>query len=335
MSPYSVEPVARLVLGAVLEDAVDQLAIVSATFGPVPAPHVNSRPRTLEDILLKETEEDRAGPGGDIRQLHSETAYIQKVMEMSISALYKGGNVQPLEDSLEAYRGRHGEKEDIILREHLVKEEISTLTRELEELRASEVEMRKKEMRKIAELKDSYLDCRRRAGSEESYVAKQEEVRERERRADLRDMETVLRGRIRKLETDIEHEERVTAEVESFLRDQHLELSSKMEEWTGRYEEDTRSKKAELESVRQDKADGQTLLQEKTKECKEVEQFVAKVKAEKERALQALELEARKEAGAVKLQAWWRGIMVRHCLGQFRKNKTLKAKLMKIQKNRK
>ena len=214
MSPYSVEPVARLVLGAVLEDAVDQLAIVSATFGPVPAPHVNSRPRTLEDILLKETEEDRAGPGGDIRQLHSETAYIQKVMEMSITALYKGGNVQPLEDSLEAYRGRHGEKEDIILREHLVKEEISTLTRELEELRASEVEMRKKEMRKIAELKDSYLDCRRRAGSEESYVAKQEEVRERERRADLRDMETVLRGRIRKLETDIEHEERVTAEVE-------------------------------------------------------------------------------------------------------------------------
>ena len=37
----------------------------------------------------------------------------------------------------------------------------------------------------------------------------------------------------------------------------------------------------------------------------------------------------------VRIQAWWRGIMVRHCLGQFRKNKTLKAKLMKIQKSRK
>ena len=35
-----------------------------------------------------------------------------------------------------------------------------------------EVEMRKKEMRKIAELKDSYLDCRRRAGSEEAYIAR-------------------------------------------------------------------------------------------------------------------------------------------------------------------
>ena len=82
------------------------------------------------------------------------------------------------------------------------------------------------------------------------------------------------------------------------------------------------------------------------------------MKAEKERARKALELEARREQGAVsathnnddddvffllpftsttqvKIQAWWRGIMVRHCLGQFRKNKTLKAKLMKIQKSRK
>ena len=35
-----------------------------------------------------------------------------------------------------------------------------------------QVEMRKKEMRKIAELKDSYLDCRRRAGSEEAYIGR-------------------------------------------------------------------------------------------------------------------------------------------------------------------
>ena len=41
------------------------------------------------------------------------------------------------------------------------------------------------------------------------------------------------------------------------------------------------------------------------------------------------------ELSQVRIQAWWRGIMVRHCLGQFRKNKTLKAKLMKIQKSRK
>ena len=34
------------------------------------------------------------------------------------------------------------------------------------------------------------------------------------------------------------------------------------------------------------------------------------------------------------VQAWWRGIMVRCTLGQFRKNKVLRTKLMKIQKDR-
>ena len=65
-----------------------------------------------------------------------------------------------------------------------------------------------------------------------NLVTRQEEVREQERETEMRDTEMLLSDRIRKLETDNEHEERVTAEVESFLRDQHLELSSKMEAWT-------------------------------------------------------------------------------------------------------
>ena len=40
-------------MGAVVEDAVDQLAIVSATFGPVSEQHVNTSRRKLEDILVK------------------------------------------------------------------------------------------------------------------------------------------------------------------------------------------------------------------------------------------------------------------------------------------
>ena len=133
---------------------------------------------------------------------------------------------------------------------------------------------------------------------------------------------------------DIEHEERVTAEVESFLRDQHLEFSAKLSEWTQRYEEDTRRKRQELEEVVTKRVEGLDKLKFQTQLCAETEKFVARVKAEKERARAARELEARRERSAVRLQAWWRGIMVRCCLGQFRKNKVLRTKLMKIQKDR-
>ena len=56
-SSKTLDPVSRLVVGAVVEDAVDQLAIVSATFGPVAEQHVNTSRRRLEDISSADAEE--------------------------------------------------------------------------------------------------------------------------------------------------------------------------------------------------------------------------------------------------------------------------------------
>ena len=326
----------RLIIGAVLEDAVDQLAIVSATFGPHPETHFNEMKSSLESVLVKMSEQEEGVAEGvtEIKQLQCETAYLQKVLEASISEMYEHGAVPCMETAVDAYRRRLAEKDDIIIKEEEIKTEIEKLAEELDTLKATEVETRKKEMRKIAELKDSYLDCRRRAGSEESYVLRQEEVRETESKTDLETEETRLANSIKNLEMDIEHEERVTAEVESFLRDQHLEFSAKLSEWTQRYEEDTRRKRQELEEVVTKRVEGLDKLKFQTQLCAETEKFVARVKAEKERARAARELEARRERSAVRLQAWWRGIMVRCYLGQFRKNKVLRTKLMKIQKDR-
>ena len=326
----------RLIIGAVLEDAVDQLAIVSATFGPHPETHFNEMKSSLESVLVKMSEQEEGVAEGvtEIKQLQCETAYLQKVLEASISEMYEHGAVPCMETAVDAYRRRLAEKDDIIIKEEDIKTEIEKLAEELDTLKATEVETRKKEMRKIAELKDSYLDCRRRAGSEESYVLRQEEVRETESKTDLETEETRLANSIKNLEMDIEHEERVTAEVESFLRDQHLGFSAKLSEWTQRYEEDTRRKRQELEEVVTKRVEGLDKLKFQTQLCAETEKFVARVKAEKERARAARELEARRERSAVRLQAWWRGIMVRCCLGQFRKNKVLRTKLMKIQKDR-
>ena len=117
-------------------------------------------------------------------------------------------------------------------------------------------------------------------------------------------------------------------------RDQHLEFSAKLTEWTQKYQEDTERKKEELESVIEKRAEGLEKLKSQTALCEETEKFVAKVKAEKERLRKAKELEMKRERSAIKIQAWWRGIMVRTCLGQFRKNKVLRTKLLKIQKDR-
>ena len=326
----------RLIIGAVLEDAVDQLAIVSATFGPHPETHFNEMKSSLESVLVKMSEQEEGVAEGvtEIKQLQCETAYLQKVLEASISEMYEHGAVPCMETAVDAYRRRLAEKDDIIIKEEEIKTEIEKLAEELDTLKATEVETRKKEMRKIAELKDSYLDCRRRAGSEETYVESQEAVRLEERRSNLEEEEQHLKTIINNLELDIEHEDRVTAEVEGFLRDQHLEFSAKLREWTEKYEEDTERKRKELEDVIEARKTGLEKLKSQTENCAETERFVQVVREEKARLRAAQELEVRREECCVRLQAWWRGLMVRCCLGQFRKNKVLRTKLLKIQKDR-
>ena len=106
--------------------------------------------------MLKQSEDESNEAGSDIKQLYCETAYIQKVLELSITEVYKHGEARSLENALVSYKKRLGEKEDIIINEEKIKTEIEKLSSELETLKACEVEMRKKEMRKIAELKEMW-----------------------------------------------------------------------------------------------------------------------------------------------------------------------------------
>ena len=72
------------------------------------------------------------------------------------------------------------------------------------------------------------------------------------------------------------------------------------------------------------------MFQIRYKDCKK---FVDRVKAEKERVRLEKERMEREASSALLIQSWWRGTMVRRCLGPYRKRKDLKAKLAKIQKN--
>ena len=62
-----------------------------------------------------------------------------------------------------------GEKEDIIINEEKIKTEIEKLSSELETLKACEVEMRKKEMRKSAELKVNLVTYRQKSMADEFF----------------------------------------------------------------------------------------------------------------------------------------------------------------------
>ena len=122
-------------------------------------------------------------------------------------------------------------------------------------------------------------------------------------------------------------------EMETYLRDQHVDLSARLEEWQRRYEEDTVRRRKELDNVVTARAADLTRLREMQERYKEVKEFVDRVKKEKERVRMEQEKIAKMLRCALRVQSWWRGTMVRRCLGPYKKRKDLKAKLAKIQKN--
>ena len=59
-----------------------------------PDTHFNEMRSGLETVLVKLSEQEEAGAGAgqsELRQLHCETAYLQRVLETSITEMYDTG----------------------------------------------------------------------------------------------------------------------------------------------------------------------------------------------------------------------------------------------------
>lgn len=110
-------------------------------------------------------------------------------------------------------------------------------------------------------------------------------------------------------------------EIETFLRTHHTLLEEKVEHCMEKYDTDVEAKQAELDNLKSTKASDLSKLQELTQTFHEYSKVVQDDKAEKERKRKEAERELEEQKACTKLQAWWRGIMVRRQLGPYKPKK--------------
>ena len=120
---------------------------------------------------------------------------------------------------------------------------------------------------------------------------------------------------------DVEYEHRVTCELESWLGDRRQYLKEQHRHWTEKLKSDVSAKDAELAELLAAREADQKQKQEVTRECQEASKFVEEELSRREAERLAKERAELEETTAVFIQAWWRMIMVRKGLGQFRKKK--------------
>jgi len=114
-------------------------------------------------------------------------------------------------------------------------------------------------------------------------------------------------------------EERVSAELRSFRQREIMELQARIKEWQERYVSEMRRVDREAEAWELRILEQKKLLQRHREIFEERMTYVQEYRAQKEEEQRLLNLQIHRIECAVRLQAWWRGTMVRRGLGPFKK----------------
>ncbi|XP_068590726.1 dynein regulatory complex protein 9 isoform X2 [Cebidichthys violaceus] len=140
--------------------------------------------------------------------------------------------------------------------------------------------------------------------------------------------EEQLEEQRKKVQLQLMEERKVHEKSKTFLQNRHEELQQQLQQWQQRTTQMQQEKEQQLNSVCCKRTVNLDRLTEMRRKFREMELVVMEDKEEQEK-LRQQQAEAR---AATKLQAWWRGCMVRRGLGVFKKADDKKGKKKKKKK---
>ncbi|CAJ1061900.1 dynein regulatory complex protein 9 [Xyrichtys novacula] len=137
--------------------------------------------------------------------------------------------------------------------------------------------------------------------------------------------EKLLEERSGLLQKQLQWEARVHEETRMSLQNRNEGLQKQLLQWQERTEQTLKEMKQQVNNVQCNSTFNFDRLMEKKRMFREMEQVVIEDR-EKQKKLELQQAEVR---AAIKLQAWWRGCMVRHGFSTFRKSENKKGKKKK------
>ncbi|XP_032120126.1 dynein regulatory complex protein 9 [Sapajus apella] len=170
----------------------------------------------------------------------------------------------------------------------------------------------------IANLKDQLQEMKAKTNLENRYMKINTELQIAQTQKKCNRTEELLLEEIEKLRMKTEEETRVHMEIEMFLRKEQQKLEERLEFWMEKYDKDTEMKQSELNALKAAKASDLAHLQDLAKTIREYEQVIIEDRIEKEKSRKKAEQDLLELKSVIKIQAWWRGTMIRKEIGGFR-----------------
>ncbi|NXN14774.1 DRC9 protein, partial [Indicator maculatus] len=260
------------------------------------------------------------------RKIQADRQYASDVITVTMKKMQESGTFNSLTEANEREKAKKSKFHDFLIRAEEGKREIKSLKKQLQDVKKeTERELQNRDDM-IANLKDELREMKAKTDRESSYTKKSTDVQVHQTQKKCSKAEDVLDKEIQKLKTKVDEEIRVHLETENFLRQQHKKLEEKLEYWMDKYETDTDAKDEELNTLKASKANNLEILQRLAEECQMFEETIISDRAEKEARRKQREQDALELKSTLKLQAWWRGTMVRRYLGHYQALRTFLEK---------
>ncbi|NXW43144.1 DRC9 protein, partial [Nyctiprogne leucopyga] len=253
----------------------------------------------------------------NLRKIQADRQYASDVITVTMKKIQESGTFNRLTEANEREKAKKNKFHYFLIREEEGKKEIKSLKKQLQDVKKeTEIELQNRD-NMIAYLKDELQEMKAKTNMESSYMKKSRDLKVHQTQKKCSNAENVLDKEIQKLRSKTDEEIRIHTETENFLRQYHKMVQGKLEYWADKYENDTEAKDKELDALKASKADNMEMLQRLAKECQIFEETILRDRAEKKAKRRQLEQDALELKSILKLQAWWKGTMVRRYLGPY------------------
>ncbi|NXJ69453.1 DRC9 protein, partial [Rostratula benghalensis] len=259
----------------------------------------------------------------NLRKIQADRQYAHDIITLTMKKMQESGTFNSLIEANEREKEKKSKFRDILIRSQEGKRAIKSLEEQLQVVKKeTEIELQKRDTM-IAFLKDQLLEVKAKTNMETCYLKKTTDLQVHQTQKKCSNAENALDEKIQKLRSKNDEEIRVHMEIDNFLRRLHKKVEEKLENWVDKFENDTDAKEEELDALKALKANNLEKLRQLATECQMFEETIIRDRAEREAEKRQQERDALELKSILKLQAWWRGIMVRRNLGPYQNLKKI------------
>ncbi|NWW84400.1 DRC9 protein, partial [Rhynochetos jubatus] len=270
-----------------------------------------------------------------LRKIQADRQYASDVITVTVKKMQESGTFNSLTEANEREKAKKNKFHDLLIRSEEGKKEIKSLEKQLQDVKKeTEIELQNRDAM-IDYLKDQLQEMKAKTNLEISYMKKSTDLQVHQTQKKCSNAENVLDKEIQELRSKTDEEIRVHAEIENFLRQHHKKVEEQLEYWVDKYENDADAKDEELDALKASKANNWERLQRLAEECQTFEETIMSDRAEKEAKRRQGEQDALELQSILKLQAWWRGTMVRRNLGPYQALRKIREKQPAKEKGKK